>query len=187
MKATVFRGLLLVVLVASVAVRFGANRERAAMADEFDAGAAVAAVIRAHGYALLENPVKPPKFLSRVVYFQRPECGRASLVVPYFINEEVVQVLARVAEPGFENRFFYMDRDWREQARAAMMRQWFKHLVLNVFGASHYVPVKMAIALADPPDCRPVQAIDWRPIWERDRQVHAVNSTRPVAGTNAGG
>jgi hypothetical protein len=186
MKATMFRGLLLVVLVASVAVRFEANRNRAAMADEFDAGAAVEAVIRAHGYALLENPVKPPGYLSRVVYFQRPECERASLVVPYFINEEVVQVLARVTEPGFENRFFYIDRDWREQARAAMMRQWIKHLVLNVFGASHYIPVKMAIALADPPNCHPKQPIDWRPVWERHSDPASVNAVRTNAGAHAG-
>ena len=47
MKTTVLRGLLLAVLVASVAVRFETNRAREAMANEFDVGAAVEAVIRA--------------------------------------------------------------------------------------------------------------------------------------------
>lgn len=185
MRATVLRCLLLVVLVVSVAVRFETNRSRASTANDFDAGSAVEAVIRAHGYALLENPVKPPKLLSAVVYFQRPECARASLVLPYYINAEVVELLARVTEPDFESRFFYIDRDWREQARVEMTLQWIKHLVLNAVGASRYVPVKKAIVLADPPGCHPKQTIDWRPIWERDRQTHA--ATEPATGANAGG
>lgn len=184
MRAPVLRGLLLAALVASVAVRFETNRAREAMASDFDIGAAVEEVIRANGYALRENPVKPPKMLSRVVYFQRPECQQASLVLPYFINEEAAQLLVRVTEPGFERRFFYIDRDWREQSRAAMTLQWIKHVVLNVFGASHYVPVKMAIVLADPPNCHARQPIDWRPIWERDH-AGAVRAAR-TAGPNAG-
>jgi len=186
MKTFVLRGLLLVVLVASVAVRFETNRSRSATASDFDASEAAAAVIRAHGYALRENPVKPPRLLSRVVYFQRPECDQASLVLPYFINEEVVQLLSRVTEPGFENRFFYIDRDWGEQARAAMVLHWIKHAVLNVFGASQYLPVKMAIVLADPPNCHPKRPINWRPIWEKDAHAHAANAARPGGGTNTG-
>jgi hypothetical protein len=186
MKWVLLRGLLLAVLVASVAVRFETNRSRETMVDDFDAGAAVEAVIRARGYAVLENPVKPPKMLSRVVYFQRPECQRASLVLPYFINEEVVQLLSRVTGPGFESRFFYIDRDWHEQARAAMVFYWIKHAVLNVFGASPYLPVKMAIVLADPPDCGSKQTIDWRPIWERDNHAHPVSAAHLGAGTNTG-
>lgn len=184
MSAIFLRGLLLAVLVASMAVRFETNRARQEMANEFDTSAAVTAVIRAQGYAILENPVRPPKLLSRVVYFQRPECAQASLVLPYFINEEAVQLLSRVTAPGAEPHFFYIDRDWPEQARAAMMLHWIKHVVLGNFGASRYVPVKMAIALADPPDCRPAQRIDWRPVWERDR-VDAVNAAR-AAGAHAG-
>lgn len=187
MRTRLLRGLLLLTLVASIAVRFEANRAREAMTADLDIGAAVEDVIRANGYALQENPVKPPRLLSRVVYFQRPECQRASLVLPHYINEEASQLLIRVTEPGFERRFFYIDRDWREQSRTAMALQWIKHLVLNVFGASPYIPVKMAIALVDPPDCRPAQVIDWRPVWQRDRQAHAANSMRPAAVTNAGG
>ncbi len=88
MRASVLRSLLLTALVASVAVRFETNRAREAMAGDFDIGAAVEDVIRANGYALRENPVKPPRLLARVVYFQRPECQQASLVLPHFINEE---------------------------------------------------------------------------------------------------
>ena len=106
-------------------------------------------------------------------------------MLPHYLNEEAAQLLPGHGT-GFEIRFYYIDRDWREQSRLAMALQWIKHLVLNVFGASPYIPVKLAIVLADPPNCRPAQAIDWRPVSVRDRQSHAVNTARP-AGSNTGG
>jgi hypothetical protein len=78
MNKAVVRGVCLLVLLLSVAVRFQTARGREAM-TEFDAGAAIAQVLRNHGLQLRENPVKPPMVLSVVVYFQRPECDRASL------------------------------------------------------------------------------------------------------------
>ena len=81
-------------LVASIAVRFQTNRAREAMMTDFDVGAAITNVIRAHGYVVQENLVKPPKLLSAVVYFQRPECAQASLVLPYFINAETLPIYA---------------------------------------------------------------------------------------------
>ena len=136
---------------------------------DFDIGAAITAVIRNHGYVLHENPVKSPKMLAAAVYFQRPECDQASLVFPYFINEETLPLLARVAKPGFDRHFFYMDRNWNEQDRVAMFLEWAKYAVLDIVGASRYVPVKKAIVLADPPGCHPLATIDWRPVWDKGR------------------
>ena len=62
MNRIAIRGLCLFALLASVAIRIQANGAREAMTAEFDAGAAVAAVVRDHGYQLRENPVKPRKF-----------------------------------------------------------------------------------------------------------------------------
>jgi len=115
------------------------------------------------------------------IYLYRESAFIGNLITPdIVVNGKMVGV----SNPG---TFFYIDRDWREQSRPAMAMQWIKHLVLNVFDASPYIPVKMAIVLADPPNCRPAQAIDWRPVWQRARQAHAANTARPVAGTNTGG
>jgi hypothetical protein len=186
MRRAVIRSLCVLAIVASIVVRVQANRSREAVMGDFDAGAAITDVIRKHGYALRENPVKPPKMLAVAVYFQRPECEQASLVFPYFINEETLPLLARVTMPGFERHFFYMDRSWSEQDRVAMYLEWAKYAVLDIFGASRYVPVKKAIVLADPPDCRPHASIDWRPVWDRDRYRAAANARNASVAGRAG-
>jgi hypothetical protein len=176
MSKAVVRGICLLMLLLSVAVRFQADRSREAVMTEFDAGAAIAQVLRSHGLQLRENPVKPPMVLSVVVYFQRPECDRASLVLPYFINAETEPLLARVTEPGFDRHFYYMDGSWREEHRVSMFLEWMKYAVLDLFGASPYVPVKKAIVMADPPNCRPADLIDWRVLWEKNRPHNPVNA-----------
>jgi hypothetical protein len=181
MSKAAVRGIAVLVLLLTVAVRFQADMARQTMMSEFDASAAVAQVLRNHGLELRENPVKPPRVLSVVVYFQRPECDRVSLVLPYFINAEAEPLLARVTEPGFDRHFYYMDSSWQEQHRVSMFLAWAKYAVLDLLGASPYVPVKKAIVLADPPDCSPSVAIDWRPLWEKKRGPGPVNADSSAA------
>jgi len=181
MNKAVVRGLCLLVLLASIAVRFQTNRTREAMVADFDVGAAITEVIRDRGYVVHENPVKPPKMLSAVVYFQRPECDQASLVLPYFINEETIPLLTRVITPEYDRHFYYMDGSWNEQDRVSMFLEWAKYAVLDIFGASRYVPVKKAIVLVEAPDCHPAVPIDWRPVWDKVRR-NAANGGRSSAG-----
>jgi hypothetical protein len=176
MSRAVVRSIAALVLLLTVAVRFEADRTRQTMMSEFDASAIIARVLQSHGLELRENPVKPPKLLSVVIYFQRPECKRTSLVLPYFINAEAEPLLARVTGPGFDRHFYYMDSSWPEQRRVAMFLEWLKYAALDLVGASRYVPVKKAIVLADPPDCHPADVIDWRALWEKNRQRDAINT-----------
>jgi hypothetical protein len=176
MSKAVIRCVLLLALLLSLTIRFQSNRARETVMNEFDAGAGIAQVLQSHGLQLRENPVKPPKVLSVVVYFQRPECDRASLVLPYFINAEAEPLLARVTLPGSERHFYYLDKAWPEQHRVAMFLAWAKYAVLDLLGASPYVPVKRAIVLADPPNCRPAEIIDWRVLWEKNRLRNPLNA-----------
>jgi hypothetical protein len=176
MSKAVIRSISVLILLLTVAVRFQADRTRQTMMSEFDAPAAIAQVLESHGLQLRENPVKPPKMLSAVVYFQRPECDRTSLVLPYFINAEAEALLVRATVPGYARRFYYMGESWREQHRVSMFLEWAKYAVLDLVGASPYVPVRKAIVLADPPDCRPANDIDWRVLWEKDRPRNAINA-----------
>jgi hypothetical protein len=186
MNKAVIRSLCLLALVASIAVRVQANRTREAMMTDFDVGAAVTGVIQEHGYVPRENPVKPPKLLAAAIYFQRPECDRASFVLPYFINAETLPMLARLNKPEFDRHFFYLDGSWNEQNRVSMFFEWVKYAVLDIFGASRYVPVKKAITLAEPPDCHPAVPIDWRPVWDKDRYRNAVNGRNASIARHAG-
>ena len=186
MNRTMVRSLFFLMLLASIAVRFQTNRARETMMADFDVGAAVTDVIRQHGYALRENPVKPPKVLASVIYFQRPECDQASLVLPYFINAETLPLLARVTKPDFDRHFFYLDGAWKDQARVSMFLEWAKYVVLDIFGASPYIPVKKAIVLADAPDCHPKTPIDWRPVWDKDRYRNGAKDRSLSVAMHAG-
>ena len=169
MNKVLIRSLCVLVLVSSIAVRVQANQIRSAMLADFDISAAVAAVVRENGYALRENPVKPPKLLGEAVYFQRPECDQPSFALPFLLNAETMPMLTRLNRPDYGRRYFYMDRSWDEQNRVAMVLQWMKYNVLDLFGASPYVPYKKALLLAEPPGCSSAAAIDWRPVWDKER------------------
>ena len=183
MNRTLVRLACLLVLIASMAVRFQANRARETMMTDFDVGAAVTEVIKQHGYEVRENPVKPPAMLSGVIYFQRPECRQPSLVLPHFINEETQSLLMRAAGAGSSHRFFYLDGSWNEQARVAMFLEWARVSVLDILDASHYIPVKKAIVVADALGCHPLTAIDRRPVWEKHRHRSAVNGASSALGS----
>jgi hypothetical protein len=169
MNKALIRGLCLFALIASLAMRVQANQVRVSMLNDFDIGAAVTAVISEHGYGLRENPVKPPKLLAAAVYFQRPECDQASFVLPYLISTETLPILMRLNKPEFARRYFYMERSWSEQNRVPMVLEWVKYTVLDIIGASPYVPFKQAIILAEPPGCAAPAAIDWRTVWDKNR------------------
>lgn len=170
MTRTLFRIFCVLALAASIAIRFEMNRSREADAAEFDAPAAVSDVVRASGFAVLENPFKPPLLGAIAVYFQRPGCGRASVILPYPLNAESLPLLSRLAGADFKLRFFYLGKSWSEQNRLGMYLEWFKYTVLGLFGASPYIAVKKALVLAEPPDCTSAAAIDWRAVWNRQHR-----------------
>jgi hypothetical protein len=173
MNRRLFRSLCMVALVASVAVRFQMNQTREAIATQFNIGHAITDVLREEGLVLLENPVKPPRVLSSAIYFQRPECHNPSVVLPYSMNSEIFPLLGRLIAPGFVRQFLYLDKSWDGEHRVSTFIEWGKHALLDVFGASRYIPAKIAIVLADPPDCYPAVAIDWRRVWDKDRHRNA--------------
>jgi hypothetical protein len=175
MSKALIRCLCLLALLVSVAVRFQANLSRETMVADFDVGAVVTEIIRKQGYALHDNPIKPPRVLSSVIYFQRPECDQPSLVLPYYINAETLPLLARLTRPGFHYQFYYMDGSWSEESRVPMFFEWAKYAVLDIFGASRYVPVKKAIVLAEAPGCHPAALINWRSVWQKDSKRKAAN------------
>lgn len=186
MTRTIVRSLCLLVLAASIAVRLQANRNLQIAMTEFDPTVAITEVLLAQGYRVLENPIKPPKMLASVVYFQRDECSRPSLVMPYIINAESLPLLSLVAGPEFHLRFFYLDKSWSRESRVSMYLEWLKYSILDIFGASRYFPVKQAIVLAEPPDCAGPASIDWRMVWDKHRRDVPGSGTRDRARSDKG-
>jgi hypothetical protein len=164
-------GLVLTVL-ATVSLRHQAVISRDALVGSFDIGGAIETLLRENGLTLRESPVKPPRVLSNAVYFQRPQCAQSSVVMPLSLNYEALPYLDRIATAGYAHRFVYLDGTWPAQARVPMFVEWLRHAVLNVVGASRYLPVKTAVVLADPADCPVDASIDWRLIWDKAWNEH---------------
>src|SRR5271155_4397537 len=115
-----FRSLILLTVLASLVVRFQGLRSQDEMLATFDVDSAIREVVLDSGFALRENPVRPPKVFSQAVYFQRPECSRASIVMPYALTSELLPFITREIDAGLALRFFYLDKSWEAPNRYAM-------------------------------------------------------------------
>jgi hypothetical protein len=172
MTSALVRVAMVLAVLATVAIRHQAVVSRDALIDSFDIGGAIETLLREHHLTLRENPVKPPRMLSSAVYFQRPECAQSSVVMPLSLNYEALPYLDRIVTAGYAHRFIYLDGTWLAQARVAMFVEWLRHAVLNVVGASRFLPVKTAVVLADPVNCKVDASIDWKLIWDKAWNEH---------------
>ena len=153
----------------------------------FDITAAATETISAVGLPVLENPVRPPRYLSHVVYFQRPGCSERSFVMPFGISFDPGGLLDRVGTQGYRLRFYYLDGSWPVQDRVQLFLVWLKHAALSVTGSSPLVPIKLAIVRADPEACAVEETVDWQQIWDRARfeKAMAARKATPVDSTMA--
>jgi hypothetical protein len=158
---------LLLAVITTVVIRHQAVVSRDALVESFDIGGAIKALLRQNGLALLENPAKPSRILSIAVYFQRPECAQHSVIMPLSLNYEGLPILDRIVKEGYAHRFIYLDGAWPAQSRVPIFVEWLRNAMLNVVGASRYLPVKTAVVLADPVDCSVDASIDWRLLWDK--------------------
>jgi hypothetical protein len=141
------------------------------------------------GFALRENPVQPPKVLSQAVYFQRPECRQASMVMPFALTSELLPFLAETIKPGFARRFFYLDKSWEEApSRLAMFFERGKNEFFGPFRKQHFFTGGMvAILVAEPVDCNRIDSIDWRQVWDKERhRIAADHASAPLRVRNQG-
>jgi hypothetical protein len=158
---------LLLAVIATAVIRHQAVVSRDALVESFDIGGAIKTLLRQNGLALLENPAKPSRILSIAVYFQRPQCAQHSVVMPLSLNYEGLPILDRIVKEGYDHRFIYLDGAWQAQSRVPIFVEWLRHAILNVVGASRYLPVKTAVVLADPADCPVDASVDWRLLWDK--------------------
>jgi hypothetical protein len=171
------RAFLLVLLVVSALVRVQTIRDREDMIARHDSRQAVTALLTRSGLQVNENPLRPPKILSWIVYFHRPGCGQTSLAMPFRMNLEALPIVGRVAAEGYKYRFYYLDGSWPTQDHLVMFRLWLTHAVLSVIAASPYIPVHTALVTADPVACDVRETVDWKLVWNREHQRSAIDET----------
>jgi len=184
-----FRSLILLTVLASLVVRFRGLRSQDEMLATFDVDSAIREVVLDSGFALRDNPVQPPKVLSQAVYFQRPECRQASMVMPFALTSELLPFLAETIKPGFARRFFYLDKSWEEApSRLAMFFERGKNEFFGPFRKQHFFTGGMvAILVAEPVDCNRIDSIDWRQVWDKERhRIAADHASAPLRVRNQG-
>lgn len=165
MKANALRIFLVLVLVASLVVRYQSIRTRDSLKSGYDIAAAISRLLTKNGMTLFENPVKPPRILADIVYFSRPNCTTRSLVVPFSFASDALTKINRLGKKGYDVRYYFFDTGWPEQNRIGMFLAWVKTSALSAVGASPYLPVLTAIALVEAPQCSSRQELDWQSIW----------------------
>ncbi len=186
MSKLALRAALLSALLISLAIKHRSIAARDDRSAAFDASLAITDVIQSYGLNVLENPVKPPKMLAKVVYFQRANCSRQSLVMPLTFNLEAAPLLARVAPQDYRRVYVYADISTPDQDRVAFYIEWLKHYVLALTGGTRYIPVKIAIVVAEPAECAATPTIDWRTVWDRERHAKQSGSSAPDETSEGG-
>ena len=113
MRTLALRGFLLVLLVVSAAVRVQTIRDREDMIGRYDSREAITGLLLASGFSITENPLRPPRILSWIIYFNRPGCSQTSLAMPFRMNLQALPIVQRVAATGYRYRFYF----WRVPGR----------------------------------------------------------------------
>jgi hypothetical protein len=171
MKLAAIRFCLLLIILASVAIRHHTVQSRDQTIAGFDARAIISGLVLANSMTLRENPVKPPRVLSSIVYFQRQGCADESIAMPFSLNMEALPLLDRVlVKTDYRRRYIYLDQTWHQQNRMQMYLLWMKHAVLALASTSPFVPTKLAVVVADPIGCDTADPIDWRLVWDLKHQ-----------------
>ena len=163
------RVILAVVVVASLLVRLEGLRDHGEPAVAVKMVEKIKTVLIEHGVAPLETSFDS----SDVVYFQRPNCDRASWVTPYGLASDELIYLQKAIKPGFEARYLFLDKSWDAPDRLALYYRWARNLLLAGLGASRYTTQKTAILLVEPQGCDKTAPMDWSRLWRRDASTSA--------------
>jgi hypothetical protein len=101
--------------------------------------------------------------------FDEPECAASSLVTLLTVTlEQEAIVRSHASFPGAQRRYIYLDRVWDQPRRFEVFIERAKYAVLSAVGLSSYVPSWHMLLVESPANCREIQQIDWRLVWDRN-------------------
>lgn len=158
-------------IVTALLVRLNAIEARERLDDQVSMTAQIGAIVAAAGFDALDNPVAPPRLTHDAVYFQRPDCPGVSIAAPYSFAVDAQAVSTRLKLDGQQVRHVYLDRDFASQSRPAFYVQWFAASLAGAVGLSPYLPLKIALLIAEPGACVDRQTPDWSQAWRLDARL----------------
>jgi hypothetical protein len=104
----------------------------------------------------------------RALAFDAPGCTQPVFVAKVEDTFEQGLTLQLAGVPGNVRRYVYIDRSWPIPDRPGVFGERAKQMILAVLGMTRYVPSRRLLLIDSPPGCHAADAIDWRPVWDRD-------------------
>jgi hypothetical protein len=176
MKAWSVHVVFATILVGSLAAR---GRATDVLIERGNLEPAILRVARSHGLAFREYETISDTG-RRALVFEAPGCAQPMRVVlrATTFEEEPFEQLA--PQRDYVHRYVYIERTWDQPNRLAVWIQRMKYEVLAMFGQTQYIPSWHLLQVELPPDCQVTDAIDWRPVWNRDYLASAAADTEAI-------
>lgn len=153
-----------IILVASLAAR---ERATDVLAESGNLEPAIMRVALSHALTFQQYTTITGTDV-RALVFEAPGCSRPVLVVSLFTTFDQEPIVLSAREHGDVLRYVYIDRAWDKPDRLAVFVERIKYAVLATLGLTRYVPSWHLLLIKSPSPCRVADAIDWRPVWNRD-------------------
>jgi hypothetical protein len=115
--------------------------------------------------------------------FDAPGCPGASLVALLAVTlEQEAIVRSDPSFPGARRRYIYLERTWDQPRRFEVFFERAKYAVLSAAGLSRYVPSWHMLLVEAPANCREIDPIDWRLVWDRNYLSTITSNPRTYSG-----
>jgi hypothetical protein len=167
MKRRATHGIFAAILAASIGVnsRIGDVVTAGDIAAGKDILPAVIGVARSYDMALeQESRIADVTVLT----FRVPGCARPLVIAPLDVSLDRVPLVPQLDGEAYAVRYVYLDRAWTKPDHLALVIKWRIHKVLGIFGLSRYVPSGYVLLIDAPRGCRIIDAVNWRPVWDRN-------------------
>jgi hypothetical protein len=118
----------------------------------------------------------------QVLTFAAPACAGPVLVDVLPVNFDQETLVGTPPPPDYGRRYVYIDHIWGKPNRPAVIVERARQAALAVLGLTRYVPSWHLLLVDAPLGCKAADAVDWRPVWDRDyletTQHMTVNETK---------
>jgi hypothetical protein len=104
----------------------------------------------------------------RALVFDPPGCPRPILVVWLLVTFDQRSLLLSAREPGYAERYVYIDHSWDKPHRVAVFVERMKYAALAALNLTQYVPSWHLLLVESAPECKAADNIDWRMVWNRE-------------------
>jgi hypothetical protein len=104
----------------------------------------------------------------QVLTFAAPACAGPVFVDVLPVSFDQETLVRTPPPPDYVRRYVYISRIWAQPNRPAVVVERARQAVLAVLGLTRYVPSWHLLLVDAPLGCRAADAVDWRPVWDRD-------------------